>query len=100
MIPDNNLLFDLFKGGYIKTRPCHDKRYGYAMYSEDIGLRYIISVKQFDRNRNIFKVKSGKYTLNLSAVRQQHGNSYVKQLYKNSKSQKDGSTSISPEAGI
>lgn len=100
MIPDYNIFNDLFKGGYITHRPCHNKRYGYAMYSTDGALRYSITVKQFDRNRNIFKVKSGKFTLNLSSVRQQHGNSDVKQLYKKFKSEKDGIGSTSPKAGI
>lgn len=100
MIPDYTLLKHLFEGGYLKHRASHNKRYGYAMYSEIGVLAYLVSNKQFSRHKDVFKVKSGKYTLNLNSVRQQHGNSDVKQLYKKFKSQKNGIGSNIPEAGV
>jgi len=90
MIPkpmnDTQLAANMVREGmYIMPRMSIDKRHTHALYSSGKVLVGKVSNKQFRRIKKLLKCRNEKYTLNLSLVRQLHGNSIFKQIYKTHK---------------
>lgn len=82
---DKLLLQNLMCGYYICKRQSRDKRFGYALYVDNMNLVALITTKQYHRHRELFKEHKGRVTLNLRTVRSQHGKSISKQVYKSVK---------------
>ena len=82
---DRKFINALLNGGFISKRPCWRKDYNHAMYSATGDLLFNISDGTMRNYSDLFKEKKGRKTLNLNLVRQQHGNSLLKSLYKKSK---------------
>jgi hypothetical protein len=72
------------KGFYILPATNAHGRASYKMYSDNMNPQYYIKPRTFGTIRNLMKRDSrGRLTLNLSLVRQLHGNSWIKKAYKN-----------------
>lgn len=59
--------------------------FGYRVLDSDRNPITKISEKQFRKSKHLFRKSGIVYVINKSKVRQQHGNSFIKQLYKNGK---------------
>lgn len=83
----HDLVKSLFRPGtYLMTRTAHSGRMGYMLYEGNANPVRWYSSRAFAIVRQVVKKdKAGKITLNLSKVRQQHGKSLVKILYKKHK---------------
>lgn len=73
-------------GVYLRCKPALSGRTGYMFYSGNQNPERWFSAKTAWPIVNICKTdKDGRLTLNLNKVRQQHGKTLVKNLYKNQK---------------
>jgi hypothetical protein len=72
----------LLGGAYIAKRANRRSGFNYALYKDNGIIVCAISDVVFSIYQRQFKEKKGQYTFNLNLVRQQHGNSLTKQLYK------------------
>lgn len=79
---DKQLFEHLLNGDYLSQRPCRNKRYGYCLYTGNASIVSLVTIKQYERIEPLLKESKKRFTLNLSIVRQQHGKSIVKKLYK------------------
>lgn len=82
---DKSLIHALLTGSYISRRHNRDKRFGYGLYSGHMRVSGSVSSKQFQRFGDLFKERRGRFTFNLNLVRQMHGKSLPKKMYKQSK---------------
>lgn len=74
---------------YLAIRESRTGRSGYMLYSGNQNPEQWFSDATLKSIRNSLKKdKQGRFTLNLSLVRQQHGKSLLKQLYKKYKNKK------------
>lgn len=76
----------LHKGRYLLPRMKHSGRQGYMLYEGNANPLYWYSCQTFNIIRDVIKKdKDGRITLNLNDVRQLHGKSTIKILYKKSR---------------
>jgi hypothetical protein len=80
-----DLIQALLNGAYISKRQNRRKGFSYALYKSKGDIVEAISDIQFSTFKNVTKVNKGRITLNLNLVRQMHGKSLSKILYKQSR---------------
>lgn len=83
----HSLIKQLFKpGAYIMPRMKHSGRIGYMVYTGNANPVQWYSYKNYMVVQDVLKKdKEGRYTLNLHKIRQLHGSSLLKTLYKKQK---------------
>jgi hypothetical protein len=79
-----HLIQALLGGAYIMQRQNRRKGFSYALYKGGSVLEAVSDI-QFATFKKVTKVNKGKFTLNLNLVRQLHGKSLPKILYKQSR---------------
>lgn len=82
----------LISGGYIRKRVCRRKGYNHGLYNSSHQIVCNVSDTTMSSYSTLFKERKGITTLNLNLVRQRHGNSLVKTLYKKSKKQSNAAS--------
>jgi hypothetical protein len=81
MITTRTIFKSLLAGNCIMKR--HGNKHPYCVYDAKMNPLYHISRKMYKRLYSLIKTdKKGRITLNLSKVRQLHGNDYLKLEYK------------------
>jgi hypothetical protein len=78
---DKSFIIALLNGACIMKRPCHRKGYNHALYRGRAPIANI-SHTMMRKYAHLFKEHRQIITFNLNLVRQEHGNTLVKILYK------------------
>lgn len=98
---DKDLLTKLLAGYvWLRKRNSLRKNFNYGVYGGKGVLVGSVSDKQFGRIYPVLKMKSDKYLISIKQVRQQHGNSLAKKIYKSFKKKNDGNLSSKDKASI